>query len=325
MATKVKILYFGFVIIVFLTFMLGYSKSSAASAYPTPAEQVGNDSHLQGVGLQFHDSGNLDLTVQIKVPAIADMDKNITLHWCNHTSGDGDKIQNLYLVNHTAIDGDYDLYTFKVNDIAPKDASDMFRIRLVSGKGQTLFNAYVSVKKYLQQLYEVGDVDQIHQVELIANWCAACQVYFGHNPGALCNEFIPGNGGSFEDVQFREAADIQLSLSGIEYFGTSVLLDNVPIIRHYFEIVDPVEFENIRLSTSYTGMKGNLIYFDFKLPSYFDLDYESVIIIGDSAGSVYKLKYSFLDYMNKAVQLEDEELKNVILSMYQIYSFLRGL
>ena len=198
------------------------------------------------------------------------------------------------------------IYTFSYG-VAAKNMADAVDVEIYNSENQMIAKHTVSIKNYAD-IIRTGDYSGKDQAVATAllNYGAAMQVYKGHNTGNLAN-------GSFAAGWDSAAANIDLSKyqpsasgsdalpEGVQFYATSLLMEDKTIIRHYFKMSDTtaagitVSEDNNPL-TLFKSESGNGYYcVDIPVDAA-NLDYMYTLNLTDGT-KTFQVRYSALSYV----------------------------
>lgn len=179
-----------------------------------------------------------------------------------------------------------------------------------------------SIKDYAKDLLTSSDYDNNIKglVKTMLVYGGYAQLYFGYNTDNLASDIdgveISTN---VSDVVIPEKYKKQITgtlPTGVEYTGSTLVLEGLTRYRHYFKTDDPSVF----------GEKGDKYWYEQKGDEYYieisgiyagDLGSEYTVEIGD-----WVLKYSAMSYAYAITNNTDKystELVDLVKSMYNLY------
>lgn len=226
-------------------------------------------------------------------------------------------------------------YIFTCNVQAP-EMSDMFVIELVTKDGDSQLDTY-SVKEYGDYVLSHMDDNAEYAkaapvIRAMLNYGGYSQKQFKHNTGSLANEglytedtdpVLNENVTVADNYQFTAPSeDI-----GLQYYGSSLLLNSETTIRHYFTISGDEDLATIRDNyifilggeiTLTPGMKGAMVYVDVKNINAAELhDMFSVKVMNNNTEANFTVNYSPFCYAKYVLEntIAGTNLMNVIKAM----------
>ena len=112
-----------------------------------------------------------------------------------------------------------------------------------------------------------------------------------------------------------------VTLEGISFYGTSLILEDNVTIRHYFTVNDSEAFLNAGYNFSIDyGTKGDFIYFDITDIPAQELGNQFGFVIMNSLGEpVYNVIYAATNYMADMMDDGDASLVSLVSAMYDYY------
>ena len=170
-------------------------------------------------------------------------------------------------------------------------AAQMMDEIAISVNGLPLANTY-SVRKYADTILADDSKSDCH--ELVKNmlvYGGAAQTYFGYNSD---DANLASNGITVDaKIPTGEAAtDISGSVSGIRFYGASLVLKNKIAVRFYFT----GSIEGLTFSQGTPDQKGNMYYVEIADICPQDLDQDIVISVTNGSDTL-TVTYSALDYI----------------------------
>ena len=170
-------------------------------------------------------------------------------------------------------------------------AAQMMDEIAISVNGLPLANTY-SVRKYADTILADDSKSDCH--ELVKNmlvYGGAAQTYFGYNSD---DANLASNGITVDaKIPTGEAAtDISGSVSGIRFYGASLVLKNKIAVRFYFT----GSIEGLTFSQGTPDQKGNMYYVEIADICPQDLDQDIVISV-TNGNDTLTVTYSALDYI----------------------------
>jgi len=170
-------------------------------------------------------------------------------------------------------------------------AAQMMDEIAISVNGLPLANTY-SVRKYADAILADDSKSDCH--ELVKNmlvYGGAAQTYFGYNS----DDANLASNGITVDAKIptgEVATDISGSVSGIRFYGASLVLKNKIAVRFYFT----GSIEGLTFSQGTPDQKGNMYYVEIADICPQDLDQDIVISV-TNGNDTLTVTYSALDYI----------------------------
>ncbi len=213
--------------------------------------------------------------------------------------------------------------------VYPKD-SDTFEVyaSVTNKADNSTHTAKTSVPYYIESLKalaESGDEDCIAALGVIE----AIESYTAY----ARNYFYKANEAALPDVSTTlgevEAAKVVDELEGATYYGTSLLLEGVTTMRHYFEVTDKTAFsqytayfneEVIEPTILTDGANLTFACYDItNIPAHKMNNKYTLELYGSDNGVHGSVTYSVTNYIEKQINSEDTRLANLIKSLYNYY------
>ena len=220
-----------------------------------------------------------------------------------------------------------DLYRYTVW-VNAGDMTEQIGVRIVSASGGTvLANLENTVEDYMNLLLTNNAYADKHSlIKAVLNYGTAVQVYFDRNTDKPANGGLNANDRYLSEIPSTvlEAYNAlpMLQMDGITYCGSSLLLKEHIVLRHYFVCDDGFNMDNSAFyvndaAVTYSG-KDRIYYVDIDVSIY---DIQSIFELKvQSNGQTGVLRYGPMHY---ASRVENDasistELKDVVRSMYQL-------
>ena len=185
--------------------------------------------------------------------------------------------------------------------------------------GQVQQTKTYTVKQYAQTVLDDQNMSQYHSLVLeMLNYGAKAQLYFAYNTGNLANvgneiEYpaqVPGD--TLEIVKSGE-------VSGISYYGASLLYLNKIAVRYYFTAPNGVEGLTFKVgeTTYQAAVKDGLYYVE--IPGINPQEYADIISLVVSDGTTdMTIGYSPMHYITRMYNRSttQDALKDLLQAMY---------
>lgn len=190
--------------------------------------------------------------------------------------------------------------------------------------GNAIDSKSISVKNYADAILAdpVNFAGEQDIVKAMLNYGGKAQKLFGYSTDNTADSSIDYTGSAFSyNSSFKKPADI----TGVSYYGSSLILRSKTIVRHYFKITGPIADYSFICNgdVSHPKQYGNTEYYyiDSENLSAADLDSKTTITIRKGKERL-SLTYSPLDYV-KSVLAEDstqpQNVKDASLALYWYY------
>ena len=239
-----------------------------------------------------------------------------------------------------------------VKDVTPKNGYYVFPCSVVAKEMTSDIKAQMktadqegteytySVKEYadyiLSQEQYKGTVADT--VKAMLNYGAASQVYFNYKTDKLANADLSREDQGLKDVDFSDyAIEVQKDeqVTGISYYGSSLVLDAAPIIKHYFKL-DTGEDINSYVFECSSGNNKEIMgepkqepkvgenYYSIEIENTRAYDLENKINLtvkrkgqeGETSG--LQIKYGVFSYAERLMSggNPDEKIADIMKAMY---------
>lgn len=281
------------------------------------------DSDTLGLNIYWSIKGTYGNVVKAKVSIVGEPN-NV---WYADLTKDNDK---------TSDDG-YEYYksTIKLNS---GQMAKNIKVQLVyPSRGQVLDEFTTSVASYAKKIIDSNDSSYAKYKPLLKamlNYGAASQNYFNYDTGKLANSCLSASdkeiSGILQNDIDRYNINKKFHIKGLSYYGTSLVLGDQILMRHYFKLESGRDISNYS-ACIYKKEKTNeftrVYYLEFKKAGdmyYIDtaLNTKSIferpdIQISDGVDYEYFL-YRPMNYVAKAYTKGnmDPKLKNLLNAMY---------
>ncbi len=170
------------------------------------------------------------------------------------------------------------------------------------------FGDYITSAKALAQEGKTEFVLSEALINKLENYTAYAENYF--NKGTL--EFYNSEA-SLDKIE--AATKTNTELEGVQFYGTSLILEETVTIRHYFEITDLDAFNKAYTSDIPYGIKGNFIYYDITDISAQNIGKQHTLTI-NGEDSVFEIAYSVANYIKSAISYDDKNLVSLANAIY---------
>lgn len=227
------------------------------------------------------------------------------------------------------------LYVFSCG-IAAKQMADKVNARIVSNGVKGEVHTY-SVTDYAESVINaasgVYSDKAVNAVKAMLNYGTAAQQYFGYNTDNPANSIMTDDDKNMDMVGFNTYTGKLVnadSVSGISYYGSSLVLESDTILRNYFELSDGYNIDNYTFYVKDKDGNKNIIvpqktdaslyYIDISNVKAYELADNVNIYVqknGDSEDKIMMLEYGayvYARYVDK--YLDNIALKNLMTAMY---------
>ena len=224
-----------------------------------------------------------------------------------------------------------------IYDLAPAQIGQTVTTDLFSSNGKLISSSSYSIKDYCYDYldaYKAGENEtEKNLVISLLNYGAYAQKYFKYETTDFVNENLTDNEKNVPEIQNSKAFIEQygknsiVNSNGIEYIGTSLLLESGCVIRHYFKIDDSKAgniscYVNEGTSSERKldlKKKGTYYYVDIdSIPAYsLKKDFKVTIYNGKDSSKKTIIDYSVYNYIAKALSKKDNStLSELMKSLY---------
>ena len=206
------------------------------------------------------------------------------------------------------------LYAFPCT-IAPAQMTDTIQAAL-SDSGNT-YQTSTSVRTYAQKLFSNRQWDKLAAADMMVttlNYGAAAQNYFGYNTENLANAGYE-KAAAAEIPQGDFSNMVSGSVSGISYYGATLVFETRIAVRFYFCVKGDIA--DYTFSTGEAPVaKGDLYYVE--IPDINPQDYATDITL--TVNDSMSITYSPMRYISRMYgKTESAELKTLIGELYQYH------
>ena len=224
-----------------------------------------------------------------------------------------------------------------IYDLAPAQIGQTVTTDLFSSTGKLISSSSYSIKDYCYDYldaYKAGENEtEKNLVISLLNYGAYAQKYFKYETTDFVNKNLTDNEKNVPEIQNSKAFIEQygknsiVNSNGIEYIGTSLLLESGCVIRHYFKIDDSKAgnmscYVNEGTSSERKldlKKKGTYYYVDIdSIPAYsLKKDFKVTIYNGKDSSKKTIIDYSVYNYIAKALSKNDNStLSELMKSLY---------
>lgn len=206
------------------------------------------------------------------------------------------------------------LYVFPCT-IAPTQMTDTIEATL-SDSGNT-YQTSTSVRAYAQKLFVSKQWDKLAANDMMIatlNYGAAAQKYFGHNAENLANVGYE-KAATAEIPQVNSSNLVSGSVSGISFYGASLVFETRIAVRFYFTVSGNIDDYNFSIGEE-PVQKGNLYYVE--VPDINPQDYATNITL--TVNDELTVSYSPMHYISRMYgKTKSAELKALVSELYQYH------
>lgn len=282
---------------------------------------------LEGYTLSM--DGKIDMNFYMNLP---DKLVNDSSTYMEFTMPDGNVSKVMLADARKTSDG---LYVFSCG-IAAKQMADKVSARIVSNGVKGEVHTY-SVTDYAESVINaasgVYSDKAVNAVKAMLNYGTAAQQYFGYNTDNPANSIMTDDDKNMDMVGFNTYTGKLVnadSVSGISYYGSSLVLESDTILRNYFELSDGYNIDNYTFYVKDKDGNKNIIvpqktdaslyYIDISNVKAYELADNVNIYVqknGDSEDKIMMLEYGayvYARYVDK--YLDNIALKNLMTAMY---------
>jgi len=174
-------------------------------------------------------------------------------------------------------------------------------------------SSYIASAKALA---EAGNEEFVAALDLIN----ATENYVEYADAYFANETVDAYK-TDATIDVEAATRTNAALEGVEFYGTSLILEDNVTIRHYFKVNDIDAF----VAAGYTsdidfGTKGDYIYYDITDIPAQELGTQYSLTIKDAEGAaIYEVKYAATNYIAAMVNDSNANLASLVNAMYDYY------
>lgn len=282
---------------------------------------------LEGYTLSM--DGKIDMNFYMNLPDKLVKDSSTYMEF---TMPDGNVSKVMLADARKTTDG---LYVFSCG-IAAKQMADKVNARIVSNGVKGEVHTY-SVTDYAESVINaasgVYSDKAVNAVKAMLNYGTAAQQYFGYNTDNPANSIMTDDDKNMDMVGFNTYTGKLVnadSVSGISYYGSSLVLESDTILRNYFELSDGHNIDNYTFYVKDKDGNKNIIvpqktdaslyYIDISNVKAYELADNVNIYVqknGDSEDKIMMLEYGayvYARYVDK--YLDNIALKNLMTAMY---------
>ncbi|MBR0484093.1 MAG: NEAT domain-containing protein, partial [Oscillospiraceae bacterium] len=200
-----------------------------------------------------------------------------------------------------------------------KEMTVPVKAQVVLSNGETGETYSCSVKKYADELLAMDGISEktVKLVNALLNYGGYAQEYFGYETSDLANAGVPAMA-AVSDADLEEyEMTVSGTIDGIEYYGSSLVLENSTAMNIYFKLADGKKATDFAFKAGKTTLTptetGNgLCYVTVSGISAADLGAETTVSVGKLKviSSPYSYVYTALTKSQK------EKLLNITKALY---------
>ena len=211
--------------------------------------------------------------------------------------------------------------------MAARMMNDTIQAKATLGNKEEITLKETSVKAYAQKILanaDQFDAETVNALKAMLNYGARAQVYFNYKVDALVNDIL-----SEEDRVIKADdhvfdnyhADKSENISGLAYYGTSVLLTSSTKITHYFTMDDPATLTDytFKVNGQEVEVKQNDTYVYVDIENIFaknlDKDYVLTVTKGNETLTITNSVFDYAGTIMRGSEYK-QELKDVVKAMY---------
>lgn len=278
-------------------------------------QKLAEELWLQGINISVFEDGKIGLNYEVEFPNEFDkMDLYVLIKTPNE--------QSRYNVDKGK-DVESEKFVCRFSGVVTaKQMTEKIEIIVCDAQGNRYLDRQYAVADYAYLILNdtTGEYDAAKPlVRALLNYGAHAQMYFDYKLDDLANSKIQDTEASgLDKVEFPVYTFPKSDkLTGIEYRGTSLLLDSTVTIRHYFKISGDAEkykFNNGKDKLEYDASGYYYVDVEGITPQKFDAVNYLVISDGENSST---LGYSVSNYIGTArEQYSDESLTELMTAMY---------
>ena len=210
-------------------------------------------------------------------------------------------------------------------ELAAAQMADKINVQIVTD-GIVAVNKDYSVCEYAAYILDdangYSEKDKV-MVEAMLHYGAAAQNYFDYNTGVLANAgYTDAVTEAIPDMTDDYTGLVSGTVSGISFYGASLLFKNKIAVRFYFSAENVNGYTFTVNGKTYTPVKVenglNYVQINDILPQ--DLDDTLTVVVADAEGNEIVVTYSALSYIVRQYnKTESEELKNLLQNLYDYH------
>ncbi|MCM1530223.1 MAG: cadherin-like beta sandwich domain-containing protein [Alistipes sp.] len=192
-------------------------------------------------------------------------------------------------------------------EVAAKEMADSINAQMFSGSGSAVGSKYdYSVEEYADELVNGDYTSEAKElVEAMTNYGDYAEAYFSGKNSAATSDMNKVTEKVLSAYEIKENGDLP---EGIEYYGSSLVLESNTSVRHYFKAAKGAKTDSYAFSE-----KDGCYYKEITDIPAGKLDEVQNVTIGD-----YTISYSPMSYAYAVLKSDsaDENLKNLVKALY---------
>ena len=211
-----------------------------------------------------------------------------------------------------------DGYYIASANVAAAQMTDVIEVSVVTGSTQTVRNTY-TVAQYAKTVLSDSAMAPYHNlVKHMLNYGAKAQLYFEHNTASLANKGYELNQTNDMPGEVSEIGNVG-KVSGISFYGASLLFQEKVAIRYYFRAPKGVSDYAFRVGDkAYTAVQKDELYY-VQVEGIQPQQYAENVVLTVSDGSASQsITYSPMHYITRMYNREEssDALKALLDALY---------
>ena len=188
-----------------------------------------------------------------------------------------------------------------------------------SNTGEDDVTKNYTVRQYAYALLAEKAYSQYYTlVKEMLNYGAAAQLYFDTNTEKLANDGIIGTGTRDIPITTQEGMNISGNVSGVQFYGSTLVFEERIAARFYFNISDSCTFR-INKEPVNPQKKDGLYMIELSDIYPQDLDEYISVDVSNSKGQVLTVTYSPLNYVGRMGEKGSETLRELLKALYNYH------
>lgn len=241
----------------------------------------------------------------------------------------GDTLTNLAVSNVVGTENyvDFGSNNFAVFYFDPKDVADAtvsFDLTYTDAEGTVTRSYTLAVASYINALKESDDADVVNIANAFENYFNAASDYL--NGTSKVEAIADLTADELADLASKKSYAKEGTVEGLEFYATSLILEEDTTIRHYFKITDADADLTAYTVTGGTALKlsnkrdseGNrYAYVDVVDISSNALSTVYTVTVADNNGNTVAIGFNALAYVDIALKQSDANLLDVAKALYR--------